>query len=99
MLTRRLLTVLLVAAAAAMTGGLRTGSAEAAGNGQPVGWQRDDHPQVDYPENFQPQTTFHSMSLRKSVERRIPVYYPDWHNVAPSSRPYYSGNSFIVDVF
>lgn len=99
MLTRRRLTVLLVAAAAAVTGGLLTGSADAAGNGQPSDWQRDGHPHVYYPRNFQPQLMYHSMSLRYSVERWNAVSNPDWHNVAPSPRPYHSGNSFIVDVF
>ncbi|MCA9115205.1 MAG: hypothetical protein KDA79_08960 [Planctomycetaceae bacterium] len=100
MLTRRLLAVMLVAAAAAVTPGLLTGSAEAAGEGQPSDWQRYYYyPYVYYPHNFQPQTTYDNMYHRYPADRRIPVYNKDWHNFYPSPRPYHKGNHFILDVF
>ncbi len=78
-----------------------SGTAKAAGPGQPADWARFYHyPYVYYPHNFQhtPQQYNH-MYYKYPAERRIPVMNKNWHNFYTMPKPWHTGNHYRLDVF
>jgi hypothetical protein len=77
-----------------------SGTAQAAGVGQPYDWGRFYYyPYVYYPHNFTRPMEYDNLYYRYPVERQIPVYNSNWHNFYPGPHPYYKGHHFILDVF
>ena len=98
---RSILPALLVAVLVAIVASLDSGTARAAGRGQPTDWKRVYYyPYVYYPHNFRRnQQSFNHMYYRYPQSRRIPVFNDNWYNFYPSKRPYHRGHHFILDVF
>ena len=97
---RSILPALLVAAVVAIVASLDSGTARAAGPGQPTDWKRFYYyPYVYYPHAFQQQQTFNHLYYKYPANMRIPVYNKSWHNYYPGARRYHSGHHFILDVF
>jgi hypothetical protein len=99
-MSKRFLTLLLLAACAAGSLAIPQTAHAQGGVGQPSDWGRFYYyPYVYYPSNFQRPQQYDSLYYRYPAERRIPVYNTNWHNFYPSPRPYHQGAHFIMDVF
>ncbi len=106
---RRILIVLLVAAAVAAVFSVAEAQAQQSFDRQwgrtysTQDWNRFYHyPYVYYPQNFRGADYYRSsedMYFRYPPEMQIPVYNRQWQNYYPQERRYHKGHHFIMDVF
>ncbi|GHT44939.1 hypothetical protein FACS189454_03620 [Planctomycetales bacterium] len=73
------------------------------GSASSQNWQKFyNYPYVYYPHNYYTPEYYQSngdMYHRYPAEMQVPAYDKNWMNFYPSSRRYYSGSHFRLDIF